>query len=115
MDDDLNSPIVIAHLFDSARVINSVYDGKGTINDADLTELKNVWNTFAIQILGLRLEEQMQDVTMSAYAGAINMLLNLRLQAKQNKDWATSDAIRNQLSDLGFKIKDTKDGFEWSI
>ena len=46
---------------------------------------------------------------------AVDLLLDLRLQAKQNKDWATSDKIRNELTDLGFSIKDTKDGFEWSL
>jgi cysteinyl-tRNA synthetase len=51
----------------------------------------------------------------SAYKGAIDMLLNMRLEAKRNKDWATSDKIRNELTALGFTIKDTKDGFEWSL
>jgi len=116
MDDDLNSPFVIAALFDSARVINTVHDGKGTISEADLNELKEVWKIFAIDILGLRLEEQgTGDEKMKAFHSAIDLLLNIRLQAKQNKDWATSDKIRNELTEYGFQIKDTKDGFEWSI
>jgi len=52
---------------------------------------------------------------MDAYKGAVDMLLNMRLEAKRNKDWATSDKIRNELTALGFTIKDTKDGFEWSL
>ena len=116
MDDDLNTPFVIAALFDSAKAINTVHDGKGTISEADLKELKDVWQTFAIDILGLRLEEQGADGgKQKAFSGAIDLLLNIRLQAKQNKDWATSDKIRNELTALGFQIKDTKDGFEWSI
>ena len=116
MDDDLNSPFVIAALFDSVKAINTVHDGKGTINEADLKELKDVWQTFAIDILGLRLEEQgAGDEKLKAFGGAIDLLLSIRLQAKQNKDWATSDKIRNELTALGFQIKDTKDGFEWSI
>ena len=116
MDDDLNSPIVISHLFDSARAINTVFDGKGTISEADLKELREVWKTFAIDILGLQLDgAQDAGAGMDAYKGAIDMLLNMRLEAKRNKDWTTSDKIRNELTALGFTIKDTKDGFEWSL
>ena len=116
MDDDLNSPIVISHLFDSARAINTVFDGKGTISEADLNELREVWKTFAIDILGLQLDgAQEAGAGMDAYKGAVDMLLNMRLEAKRQKDWATSDKIRNELTALGFTIKDTKDGFEWSL
>ena len=116
MDDDLNTPFVIAALFDSAKAINTVWDGKGTISEADLQELRDVWQTYAIGILGLRLEEQgAGDEKLKAFSGAIDLLLGVRLQAKQNKDWATSDKIRNELTALGFQIKDTKDGFEWSL
>lgn len=116
MDDDLNTPFVIAALFDSAKAINTVWDGKGTISEADLNELKDVWKTYAIDVLGLRLEEQGGgDEKMKAFHGAIDLLLGIRLQAKQNKDWTTSDKIRNELTALGFQIKDTKDGYEWSI
>ncbi len=116
MDDDLNSPIVISHLFDSARAINTVFDGKGTISEADLKELREVWKTYAMDILGLQLDGvQDAGAGMDAYKGAIDMLLNMRLEAKRNKDWATSDKIRNELTALGFTIKDTKDGFEWSL
>ena len=122
MDDDLNTPFVIAALFDSVKTINTVWDGKGTICEADLNELRDVWRTYAIDILGLRLDDggmtndqsQMTN-KQQAFSGAIDLLLGLRLQAKQNKDWATSDKIRNELTNLGFQIKDTKDGFEWSI
>ena len=116
MDDDLNTPFVVAALFDSAKAINTVWDGKGTISEADLNELKEVWKTYAINILGLRLEEQGGgDEKMKAFNGAIDLLFGIRLQAKQNKDWTTSDKIRNELTALGFQIKDTKDGYEWSI
>ena len=118
MDDDLNSPIVISHLFDSARAINTVFDGKGTISEADLEELRAVWKTYAMDILGLQFDASSPSEggqRGAAYKGAIDMLLNMRLEAKRNKDWATSDKIRNELTALGFTIKDTKDGFEWSL
>ncbi len=116
MDDDLNSPMVISALFDSARAINTVYDGKGTISKADLDELQSVWKDYAVTILGLRFEEAgAGNQHAAAFHGAIDLLLGIRLDAKRQKDWATSDRIRNSLTELGFSIKDTKDGFEWSI
>lgn len=119
MDDDLNTPIVLQHLFDSAKAINTIADGKGTITAADLDELKAVWKTYAIDVLGLRLEgaaaSSLEADGQEAYKKAVDLLLQMRLEAKQNKDWATSDKIRNELTALGFVIKDTKDGFEWSL
>jgi cysteinyl-tRNA synthetase len=114
MSDDLNTPIVISHLFDSLRAINLVHDGKETISAADLEELKAVFLLFIEEILGLKSETE-ASAGNEAYKKAIDLLLNMRLEAKQNKDWATSDKIRNELTALGFEIKDTKDGFEWKI
>ncbi len=113
MADDLNSPIVISHLFDSSRAINTVYDGKGTISEADLKELQSVWKLFVEDILGLRMEEQGES--NEAYKKVVDLILNMRLEAKREKNWALSDKIRNELTALGFSIKDTKDGFEWSL
>ena len=117
MDDDLNSQVVISLLFDSARAINTVHDGKATISEEDLKELQYVWKTFGIDILGFRLEGETggDEQALNAYKGAVDLLLQMRLEAKQAKDWATSDRIRNQLAALGFQIKDQKDGFEWSL
>ena len=120
MDDDLNTPIVISHLFDSTKLINSVADGKATISEAELKELRDVWQLYAIDILGLQLsavsgQQSAGGDQQAAYNGAVDLLLNIRLDAKRNKDWGTSDKIRNSLTELGFKIKDTKDGFEWSL
>jgi len=114
MNDDFNTPIVIAHLFDALRAINLVHDGKETISAADLAELKAVYSTFIEDVLGLKSETE-ASAGNEAYKKAIDLLLNMRLEAKQNKDWATSDKIRNELTALGFEIKDTKDGFEWKI
>lgn len=114
MNDDLNTPIVISHLFESLRVINLVHDGKETISTEDLEELKSVYKLYVEDILGLQTEAQNSESSES-YQKAIDLLLNIRLEAKKNKDWATSDKIRNELTALGFEIKDTKDGFEWKI
>ena len=113
MCDDLNTPIVISHLFEASKAINTVSDGKGTISEADLAELKDVFKLFIEDILGLQTESG--SGSNEAYKKAIDLLLEMRLEAKRNKDWATSDKIRNELTALGFAIKDTKDGFEWSL
>ena len=113
MCDDLNTPIVISHLFEAAKAINTVADGKGTISEADLAELKEVFKLFIEDILGLQTESG--SGSNEAYKKAIDLLLEMRLEAKRNKDWGTSDKIRNELTALGFNIKDTKDGFEWSL
>lgn len=112
--DDMNTPIVISHLFDALKAINTVYDGKASINADELAELKRVFDLYMIQILGLQNEISASTGT-EAYQKAIDLLLNIRLDAKKNKDWATSDKIRNELTALGFEIKDTKDGFEWKL
>ena len=114
MLDDLNTPIVISYLFDALKAINLVFDGKETVSEFDLIELKEVFNLFVEEILGLVNENETVG-GIEAYKKAIDLLLNMRLDAKKNKDWATSDKIRNELTTLGFDIKDTKDGFEWKI
>ena len=114
MNDDLNSPIAISHLFDACKAINSVSDGKATISAEDLDELKNVFKLYIEEIFGLKTDAK-SDAGTDAYKKAIDLLLNIRLEAKRNKDWGTSDKIRNELTALGFNIKDTKDGFEWSL
>lgn len=115
--DDLNTPVVISHLFDACRSINLIYDGKASINSADLTELKSVFDLFLIDLLGLKSESSSNNVEINIepFEKAVDLLLKMRLDAKNNKDWATSDLIRNELSKLGFEIKDTKEGFEWKI
>ena len=115
MDDDLNTPIVLQNLFDSAKLINTIYDGKATISEADLKELQAIWKEYAIDILGLKLVDEGGAANDAAYKGAVDLLLDVRQQAKANKDWATSDRIRNELTQLGFKIKDAKDHSEWSL
>jgi len=115
MNDDLNSPIAISYLFDAARAINTVKDGKGTFSADTLNELKEVFYLFLFDILGMTNNAQEGGNSSEAFGKAVDLLLTIRQQAKENKDWATSDKIRNELTEMGFDIKDTKDGAEWKL
>jgi len=115
ISDDLNSPIVISHLFDASKAINTLHDGKGTITAEDLSELKDVYKLFIEDILGIQADPSATNAHEAAYAQAVDLLLSIRRQAKENKDWATSDRIRKELESFGFKVKDTKEGVEWSL
>ena len=115
MNDDLNTPIVISHLFDATRMINTVIDKKATISAEDLEELKSVFHLFVFDLLGLKAEAENNAAREEAYGKVVDMLLEQRMQAKANKDWATSDKIRDNLAALGFEVKDTKDGFTWKL
>lgn len=114
MCDDLNSPIVISHMFDALKSVNIISDGKATISSEDLSELQSTFKLFVEDILGL-LTQREDSSSSEAYKGAVDLLLNIRMEAKARKDWETSDKIRNQLTALGFDVKDKKDGFEWNL
>ncbi len=114
LNDDFNSPILIANLFDVVKLINSIAAGNINANENTITALKELFDSFVFDILGFKAEEE-QAGTDDKTSALIDMLLNMRLEAKQNKDWATSDAIRDKLTALGVIIKDDKDGFEWEI
>ena len=115
MNDDMNTPIAIAHLFEGVKMINSIADGKASISTSDLVELKALYQTFIFDLFGLQKPEQTSTGSTKAYDAAIDLLLQIRQEAKANKDWATADKIRDELSALGFEIKDTKDGFSWEL
>ena len=114
MNDDFNSPILIAHLFDGVKTINSIKDGKMKIDEENLAMLKELYFDFVNDILGLKSEEASggDDVLTSKL---IETLIALRKQAKENKDYQTADSIRDQLTKIGVILKDTKDGTEWSF
>lgn len=118
LDDDMNTPVVIAHLFDALRLVNSVKDGKATATQEDIDELKSVFDTFLVDILGIRPEivggADNADA-MKPFEKAMELILDIRAKAKGAKDWTTSDLIRDRLAEAGFVIKDTKDGAEWSV
>ncbi|MBP5612274.1 MAG: cysteine--tRNA ligase, partial [Bacteroidales bacterium] len=114
MNDDLNSPMVIAHLFDGLRIINLVHDGKATLSGDDLAQLRQTYHTFAFDILGLK-DEETGSSHQTLINDLISYILEIRQNAKQQKDYATSDQIRDRLQALGVELKDRKDGTDWNL
>ncbi len=112
MNDDLNTPVAIARLFDAVRIINLVNDGKEQLNEADIKELSAVFRTFVHDIFGLMAE---QGNGNGKLAGVITLLLDMRQEAKARKEWSVSDRIRDRLNELGITVKDRKDGYDWEI
>ena len=116
MSDDLNTAQVIAALFDACRLINQANDGNTALNSQDIDALKKLFNDYLFNILGVRDDEAGGDgVDLTPFHKAVDLLLEVRMNAKKNKDWATSDLIRDKLGEAGFNVKDTKDGFEWKL
>lgn len=116
LNDDLNSPILIAHLFDGVKMINSIKDGHATITASDLLLLQELYNGMVINVLGIEQSGGSEDGAKSVlFSEVVELLLSLRQEAKLKKDWATSDQIRDRLTALGFEIKDTKEGSDWKL
>ncbi len=114
MSDDLNSPMVISALFDWVRVFNSLVDGSHTVTAEDLEALKATVNRWVSDILGLR-NEKAQEGAGDMVTPLVNMLLDMRMEAKAAKNWALSDQIRDRLTAIGIRVKDRKDGYDWEI
>lgn len=113
MNDDFNTPITIANLFEGLKFLNLVNEKKETISSDDLARLKNHYTVFIYEILGIINENN--ETNSNTLSQTIDILLTLRTNAKQNKDYSTSDFIRNELEKINIKIEDTKDGSNWKI
>lgn len=110
MNDDFNSPVAIAELFEASRIINSVFDGKAAATQEDIDVLRLLMDEFVYSIFGLK-DETGGDNDMSQL---MDFIIGLRLEAKAQKDFATSDKIRNGLQEIGIQLKDSKEGTTWS-
>lgn len=114
MNDDFSSPVLIANLFEAVRLINSCYDKSDTINSEDLSKLNEIMKSFVFDILGLT--DETKNISGSeVIEGLMNLILDIRKTVRENKDWETSDKIRDELKAAGVQIKDTKSGTEWRI
>lgn len=112
MDDDFNSPVLIAELFEVVRFINAAYDGKAAVNESTLNRIKSLMNVFVFDILGLK--DDLLGADKDSMDDLVKIIIDIRNTAKNNKDFTTSDSIREQLSAIGIQLKDSKDGTLWN-
>ncbi len=113
MNDDLNTPVLLSHLFDGVKTINAINDGNEQITEKDIEKLKQMYHTFVFDVLGLTHDEEQTGDEHDKISQLADAILNIRLEAKQNKDFATADKIRDRLKALGMEIKDKQGGFDW--
>ncbi len=116
MNDDLQTPLVISALFEACHVVNLLLDHKTKISAEDLKELGDTMRLFTFDLLGLKSNKGANNAEREkAYGKIVDMVLKMRQQAKEAKDWARSDQIRDALADAGFEVNDTKDGVTWKL
>jgi cysteinyl-tRNA synthetase len=114
LNDDFNTPVLMANLFETVKAINSIADGKMKITEIDLTRLRKLINTFVLDILGL-IDEEQTGANSKTLNDLMNLILELRAKSRQEKDWATSDKIRDALNEANVIVKDGKDGTTWEL
>lgn len=113
--DDLNTPLLIGHLFDGVKMINNISEGKGSIDKGGLEKLKSLYNTMVYQVLGLAPTGDTGNREESITGELVEMILQLRQKAKADRDFESADRIRDGLTSLGVILKDRKDGTDWEI
>ncbi len=115
MNDDLNTPIALANVFEAVKWINTIKDGHQTISANDLEKLTKFMNEFVYDVLALKNDTGELTTQDDKFGEVVDLLLNLRMDAKARKDYETADKIRDQLKEVGVAVKDKKDGFEWEL
>jgi cysteinyl-tRNA synthetase len=113
MDDDLNSPVLISYLFEGVKIINSANDGTEKLTESDLVALTKLFSSFVFDILGL-MDETSGAGTEKLTDDLMKIIINLRQDAKNRKEWGVSDKIRDDLKNAGIALKDLKEGADWS-
>ena len=113
MNDDFNSPVLIAQLFEGLRYINLVHQGAERISHTDLTRFQTVFNAFVFDVLGL--EDASENNYSAQLEGSIELLIQLRKEAREQKNWALSDQIRDALLELNIQLKDGKEETSYII
>jgi cysteinyl-tRNA synthetase len=114
MNDDFNTPVLISHLFEAVRIINSANDKKLNLSAQQIETLKFIYQSFMVEVMGIAMEEDTSKAG-KVLDKVVQLVLDMRTQAKTNKDFAASDAIRNKLLDAGVQVKDSKEGSTWKI
>jgi cysteinyl-tRNA synthetase len=113
MNDDFNTPILISQLFEAVKVINQIKEQKASLTSKDLLDFKQAINAFVFDVLGLMNEAARES--SNKINGVIELLIKLRKEARENKDWALSDQIRDELLVLGIQLKDGREGTTFSV
>lgn len=113
LNDDFNSPILIANLFEAVKYVNLLLEKKETLSAEDLENFKTTINAFVFDVLGLK--NDMQEDTSDKLSGVVELLISMRKEARDNKDWALSDKIRDELAAIGIQLKDGKEGTTFSV
>jgi cysteinyl-tRNA synthetase len=112
MDDDFNTPILISHLFEAVKLVNSAKDGKISLTREDIDNLKKLFSVFVYEILGLREVSSGQNQSIDKM---MELLISIRQEARKNKNFALSDKIRDDLKESGIVLKDGREGTTWSF
>jgi cysteinyl-tRNA synthetase len=112
MNDDFNTSVAIAGLFDAVRIINSINDGKDSVTDSDKEALQQFLKRMVFDVLGLKEENEGNSDKVD---GLMNLILELRKDVRAKKDFAASDKIRDELLKVGIQVKDGKEGVSWTI
>ena len=115
MNDDFNSPILIAELFSAVKFINQIKENKASISEKDLLTLKPCFNAFIFEILGLHTLNETENIHKEKLEESIKLLIKIRKEARSNKDFKLSDKIRNELEQIGIQLKDLKEGTNFII
>ena len=115
MNDDFNSPILIAELFSAVKFINQIKENKASISEKDLLTLKSCFNAFIFEILGLHNLNETENNHKEKLENSIKLLIKIREEARENKDFKLSDKIRNELEEIGIQLKDSKEGTNFII
>ena len=114
MNDDFNTSVLIAHLFDALKIINSANDKKTKLTQDDIDLLKTIYQNFVFDVLGLK-NEKTDSKTSQALSKVMELIIDIRAKVKADKNFELSDKIRDKLTDAGIQIKDTKEGTAWKI
>jgi cysteinyl-tRNA synthetase len=114
MNDDFNTPVLIAHLFEAVKQINLIKERKLAVTENDKAQLQEAMNGFVYEVLGLE-QRTNANTDTQALTGVMELLISLRNEARANKDFATSDKIRDRLEELGIQLKDGKEGTSFSL
>jgi len=112
INDDFNTPILIAKLFEAVKYINNIKDGKATISKSDLLQLTDKMTALVFDVLGLKFENSADDSKLDS---VMQIIIELRKNARDNKDWGTSDLIRDKVAEAGITIKDSREGTSWTV